>query len=123
MKNVINAGKVFVPTTAIAAAREDMQAAQDKLREAKRSMASNVSAYLHENPDAILTCGDMGRAFGIRACEAGRIMEDFGKGVTATGVSVVRKFAEINENGEVVQGGQIKTVKGSYTGYTARKGW
>lgn len=123
MKNVINAGKVFVPTTAIAAAREDIQAAQDKLREAKRSMASNISTYLRENPDAILTCGDMGRAFGIRACEAGEIMERFGQGVTATGVTIVRKFAEISESGELVQGGQVKTVKGSYTGYTARKGW
>lgn len=120
---IVASENVFNPTTAIASAREEVLAAQIKVNQAKKDMAATVSKCLRDNPDMVITCGALGRSFGIRACEAGRIMEDFGKDVTVTGVSVVRKFAEISESGELVQGGQVKTVKGFYTGYTARKDW
>ncbi len=97
--------------------KEALKVAKEALDSAKAESARVISKYLEENPEEALTCGEIGRLFGVSAPEAYRCMCSFGKRVRASTKTIERRFAEIDDLGHIVPNGTIKTVRGTYTIY------
>lgn len=120
MKNV-NFSAQVLNVKGYAAEKKALEDAKAALYNAQHREVKAVTDYLRDNPDQVLTCGQIGRMFGIRPCDAYRVMCDHktGSGVTDTEVHVTRKFAEVNEAGEIIEGGGIIKKKQTLSGFTA----
>lgn len=124
MTEIINASDIFSSDSAskTAALYEAKKAAILAVRERVNDTMNSVVAALNENPDASILLSDIADKSGVNRSAIRHWYESRGckRGLTQVKVLRHRKFAEVDENGNLVPNGKIYEQVSQCTGYQKR---
>lgn len=126
-KNNDNAAIVkatFAPSSGITDARAAMEAAKEALAAAKRGMVEDVVSTLRQDgrPGGFILCKDIAAKYGVRPCDVGSVMAGpFGARIRTKSVTIARRFLEVDENGNPVEGAPLIVKEESRAAYTLAK--
>lgn len=123
MKNTTTI-KVTDSMTSLSAIHEAAKAAQKAYEEARNQTVKDIIAQLPEDPSTLVLNIDLARAVGVTPSHMASMMNSQGwdSGVRATAVDKVRRFAEVDEDGKIVKGGQVKEVTSRVVAFYKQKG-
>lgn len=124
MTEIINTSNIFSTDSAAktAALYEAKQAAILAVRERVDDTMNLVVAALEVNPDACILLADIADKSGVSRSAIRHWYESQGyqRGLTKIKVRHYRKFAEVDENGNLVPNGKTFEQSSRFTGYQKR---
>lgn len=95
-----------------------MEAAKRDYKEAKEKFYDLLVKELQENPGMTVICKDVAAIGGFLPTQVGtELSARHSEGVRHESVTVTRTFAEVDEGGKLVEGGEVKTIRREYSGY------
>lgn len=122
---IVNASEFLNPEikTQVKAVRALIEEAEKQYRDTKSATINRVVNYLKENPDVTVTVVDIAEATGIPKTyiRDALLSQHWNGSLERTMVSVTRRFAQVDENGELIPNGRTLKQKISMTGYTAKR--
>lgn len=125
MKKNANVNKSAIPALSEVAVNFKAAADAKKLYEdTKHNVVVQLSDALATVPrDCPILNRDLARAAGVTPLHMANIIHGAGFGsIGHTTVTVTRRFAEVDENGKLVEGGQVKDVTSSLLAFYGNKG-
>ncbi len=100
---------------------QQMEAAKKAWADYKEVVFKSVRDYLLAHPGEVVTCKDVAQATGFQPTQVGSALSAMhSQGIRHESVTVTRKFAEIDENGQMVDGGEVKEIRRDFSGYRAK---
>lgn len=124
MKNNVNITTYAAANlSTISATAEAKRKAEDAYKAAKKQVVKDLAQFLTENPTAVVLNKDMARMAGINPGHMASIVqsEGYNLGIASDSVVVTKQFAEIDESGQLVPNGTIRTETKSLCAFTKRK--
>lgn len=126
MKNNVKTVKVSsIPTlSAISAEYEAVTAAKKKYDDVKRDLVKQLAAAIADVPaDAPVLNKDLARAAGLTPLHFASIVNaQHQANVHSTTVTVTRRFIEVDEDGNPIEGGAVREYQSELTGYYGKRG-
>lgn len=112
MKNTITTYSA-VSMSAISAAAQVKRDADKAYKDAKTEMVKGLAEFLNQNPDAVVLNKDLARQSGLTPGHMASIVssEGYNMGIQSDTMTVTKQYAEIDENGNLVPGGTVRTER------------
>lgn len=124
MKNTNNITTYTAATlSAIGSTAAARKAADDAYKAAKTEMVGELARFLKENPEAIVLNKDLARQCGIEPGHMASIVQSEGYrlGIQSDSMTVTKRYAEVDESGQLVEGGTVREENRSLTVFKARR--
>lgn len=114
--NIINA------VNAMSAKAAAKKAAEDAYKESKVAVNTALREYLENAPEGTEVLNvELARAAGLNPGHMASIIEDgYGSPIMRDSKTITTHFAEVDAEGKLVEGGQVKAVTRELTVYTKR---
>lgn len=127
MKNT-NEYKVSRPASLTPDMGYALQRREAELRNAKRDYENAKTKFfdilcdeLRANPGMTVICKDVAKIGGMLPTQVGtELSKRFDDGIRHQDVEVCRTFAEVDEDGNLIEGGEVKDITRIYSGYRAK---
>lgn len=99
----------------------ELYAAKAKAKKAKTAFYDALCAELKANPGMTVLCKDVAAMAGLLPTQVGtELSQRRDKGIRPEYIEVSRTYAEIDDNGNLVKDGEVKTINKTFTGYRAK---
>lgn len=100
-----------------------LEEAEKAYRNQVNDIINRVITYLNENPDATMTAVDIAAVTGLSVAVVKHWMDKNGwnKGLTWEHVYVTRKFAQVDEDGNLIPNGRTMNQSIKMKGYRQRR--
>ncbi len=116
-KNRGNAAKAF--KDCVIDARKaiiDLRNAKENYQKAINSIQYNIINYLQLHPDTFFTCGDLASTFDVNPSIIYNLLKNIPT-VHSVHVWIVKRFVEVDENGNQIPNGTIIKTNRKYRAY------
>lgn len=103
-------------------------AAKRQYEQGKQNFFDTLVKELQENPGMTVICKDVAAISGLYPTQVGsELSSRYSEGVRHEPVVVTRTYAEVDEAGRLIEGGEVKTIRKEYSGYRFKdandRGW
>lgn len=119
MKNINTTTITTASMTGIAAIHEAAKAARKAYEDARDKMVKDIVAQLPTDADAPVLNVDLARAAGLAPTHMASLMNrnGYGSGVATRTVTKVRRFVEVDEDGQILKNGGVKEQRSELVAY------
>lgn len=110
MKNNITTYTAATMST-IATTAKAKRDAEKAYKDAKTEMVKGLAEFLNQNPDAVVLNKDLARQSGLTPAHMASIVsaEGYNMGIQSDSMTVTKRYAEVDEDGQLVPGGTVRT--------------